>query len=315
MKNARIHLIYLAIIGFLAYQYWTKAQALNDIINIVEEQGHLLQTNNEVVINASRMLFDRIRATVLVSPGSTNEVFYQKAQTINAQTANLTTWLKNLEDDFIAASGVRFINGYSNKTTKAFFTEPKLAQLKDSLVRFQKSICNIADSSDINRRQSKYTFIKPITEDSSLQRFKEQTAIVALAELKAIQNQVRLHNNAFLEYCNNHVGTPCWFEPIRYKVAILPKKASIVEGETFEADVYLARYKLINYGDDISFLANNRVLQKKEGIAYLSQPNLSIGKKKVKAEARLRNPLTGQISTFSGELEYEVFSKHSRDIE
>ena len=69
MKNARIHLIYLAIIGFLAYQYWTKAQALNDIINIVEEQGHLLQTNNEVVINASRMLFDRIRPAFSPAPG------------------------------------------------------------------------------------------------------------------------------------------------------------------------------------------------------------------------------------------------------
>ena len=49
MKNGRIHLIYLAIIGFLAYQYWTKTEALHHATESIEQLDRLLERNNDAV--------------------------------------------------------------------------------------------------------------------------------------------------------------------------------------------------------------------------------------------------------------------------
>ena len=49
MKNARIHFIYLAIIGFLAYQYWTKAQALNEAVGSIEQFDKLIKTDTRLL--------------------------------------------------------------------------------------------------------------------------------------------------------------------------------------------------------------------------------------------------------------------------
>ncbi len=43
MKNLRIHVIYLAIIGFWVYQYWTKTQALNEAVGSIEQFDRLLK--------------------------------------------------------------------------------------------------------------------------------------------------------------------------------------------------------------------------------------------------------------------------------
>ena len=47
MTHLRIHLIYLVLIGFLAYQYWTKTEALHHATESIEQLDRLLERNNQ----------------------------------------------------------------------------------------------------------------------------------------------------------------------------------------------------------------------------------------------------------------------------
>ena len=85
-------------------------------------------------------------------------------------------------------------------------------------------------------------------------------------------------------------------------------------GEKFEVDVYLTSYSS-NPGPYVKFFVNNHEVEIKDGVAHFETTEKAIGKKTVRAEASIQNPLTGQITTIIGEFEYEVLPKCSKNCQ
>jgi gliding motility-associated protein GldM len=90
-----------------------------------------------------------------------------------------------------------------------------------------------------------------------------------------------------------------------FKVAIAPKNGYIIQGEKFEADVYLAAYST-NPGSGVSISVNGGGIATKDGVGHYTATAGELGKKKVTASASIKNPMTGETKTVNGEFEYEV---------
>jgi hypothetical protein len=105
MKNGRIHLIYLAIIGFLAYQYWTKAQALNEAVTSIEQFDKLFKSNTEVVGKTAEMIKNAIDQQVRAYPNERNKSFEGKAKNLISASSIMGNWLAKQRMEFINLAG------------------------------------------------------------------------------------------------------------------------------------------------------------------------------------------------------------------
>ena len=144
MKNARIHLIYLAIIGFWAYQYWTKAQALDEAVGSIEQFDKLFKADNEVIGKSSIMIKNEIDKQVKAYPSSTNMSFSEKAINILSVSSSMKFWLEkqvleftNLAGGFDKKDSSLLANRLSENASDQFFSNLKIKEIRDSLTRFQ----------------------------------------------------------------------------------------------------------------------------------------------------------------------------------
>lgn len=318
MKNARIHLIYLTIIGFWAYQYWTKAQALNEAVGSIEQFDKLLKRNNEVVDKTATMIYYKIEKDAYSYPSPTNKAFFEKTKNFKSVSSSLNTWFEKLKTEFINVSGgfdktdsTLLANRFSTKTSRQFFSEQKIKEIRDSLARFQDTLMDIAKQYRDEYLKNQYGTIKLLTNEVYWQSLNKLTDADALSRLTYIQNQLALDKIPYLNYVYSIVGyRGLIFD--QFKVAIAPNKAALIEGETIKADVYLAAYSS-NPGTDVTIFVNNREIPLKDGVSHFERIEKSRGKKTIRAEARVTNPFTCQTISQFGEFEYEVLPKCSRD--
>lgn len=85
------------------------------------------------------------------------------------------------------------------------------------------------------------------------------------------------------------------------------KKAYVIKGEKFEADISLGAYSSDIKPENITLTVDGTTVRMGEdGVASYSATPSSTGSKKIKLTARVKNPLTGEVSTESSEFEYEV---------
>lgn len=85
------------------------------------------------------------------------------------------------------------------------------------------------------------------------------------------------------------------------------KKAYVIKGDKFEADVSLGAYSSDIKPENITLTVDGRTIPMgADGVAKYSATATSTGSKKLKLSARVKNPLTGEVSNEVSEFEYEV---------
>jgi hypothetical protein len=317
MPHLRLHLVYLAVIGFLTYQYWAKTQALNNATQSIEQLDKLLTMNNVVIDRTTTQLFYDIEINVKAYPNTTNMVFLAKAKNVMSSAEGLNTWLENQKATLINMSGglsntdtTVLDKRLSTKPNRTFFSIQKIQETKDSLAYFQGVLSDISDSLALKNLQTRYPILILLNDSMYWQKWAVITAADAVAQLTAIQNRVLLSKIPCLNYIYGNTGDKM-IRGDSYKIAIAPRKAFLLEGESFNADIYIASY--FSRLSDVIFNIDNQKLPIKDGIAHFEKIETTVGKKTVKVEARIRNPLTGQTTSSFGEFEYEVLPKCSRD--
>ena len=125
-----------------------------------------------------------------------------------------------------------------------------------------------------------------------------------------LKNQIKLDEIVYLNYFMDKVSGRIIIDDSWFRVVIAPKKAVLIEGEKFEADIFLAKYST-NPGTGLSFTINNQDLSIKDGVATFSRLENFTGLKTLKVNASIRNPATGQTTNVKGEFEYHVLPKCS----
>jgi hypothetical protein len=87
-------------------------------------------------------------------------------------------------------------------------------------------------------------------------------------------------------------------------ILVAPKKASVRVGEKFECDIMLGAYS--STANNIEIKCNGKKAAMKDGIAYFNFPLTKAGTQRLKAEATITNPATGQMQTIKSEFLYDV---------
>ena len=79
MKNLWIHLIYLSIISFLGYKYWSNATTLVAANQSFENVERVLQSDRKIVKSYSEQFFYEIRKSVEQYPNPSNMDMLKRA--------------------------------------------------------------------------------------------------------------------------------------------------------------------------------------------------------------------------------------------
>ncbi len=122
--------------------------------------------------------------------------------------------------------------------------------------------------------------------------------------LRKIQTDAKTSNTTIL----NHLFKQVSGEEIKFDAfepVVSARKSYVIKGDKYVADVFLSAYST-SAGDNTEIYINGKRYPVKDGKATYEVPTSSIGTKKYKVEIRVKNPLTGEVKTYTKEFEYEV---------
>lgn len=306
MKFLYVHVFYLVLIAFLGYNYWSSVQAFKAF----EHLDRQLKLDYEVIDNLNEMTYRDIDKMFKAYPNTKNTQLLGETQLLRRTIDSIVNFINGNKKQLVEMSGdldtsnnVFPIN--ATKTTQLFFNEAKIYEIKGKLSNYSKLLFDLCTNYGLKEL---YSTPKLISDDNYWQSIKKMPVSGALAELSFIQNQVKydeilLSNYYFSFGCQD-------IKVDKFRTVIAPQKAVLFEGENFESDIFLAAYSS-NLGRNVIIKVNGEPLETYQGIAHFKSKNQTIGTKTIKAEAIIRNPLTGQTTTAEGSFEYHVLPKCS----
>ena len=285
MKNLPLHAFYLIIIGILSFQLWSKTtvdnRAFEQVEKVLEEDFRILSGTAE---NLTKEIVNAVRAY----PKPENLNFLKEIQAFSRFSQEKKVWI----DQKILAIK-------EGKTVSP-------TEINNALKSHNELILKIAVFAGTTGEAQNFGLQKMIDSDT-FQRGLESKPIVFLLML---QNQIQNDKINFFIYVKNRMNWSIDTDASwgRIKVCIAPKKAVLFEGEKFEADIFLAQY-LGMPNDAVTITSEKEILPLKDGVSHCSKVENTIGLKIFQAEAKIKNPFTGQETISRGQFEYNVIPK------
>ena len=288
MKNFWLHGIYLSIIGILCFQLWSKTAATRVAF---EQVNKVLINNCELLDIDSKSLFYQIERNKEINPHIYEPIFLEAKQT-KESTESANNFIEKL-----------IIKTQNNEKLN-------LKEVKDSIFIFSKQLTGLKDKEDSISLVKRCLILKTIENDTFWNGFKVNQA----AYLYFLKNQFLIDEIRYLYYHMDKVSSEI---DVRngIGISILPKQAILIEGETFEADIFIAKYATIYSEQNLTFISNNQNLPIREGFAHYSNIENSKGLKTLKIKALIRNPRTGEKLILNQEFEYHVLPKCSKNCQ
>jgi gliding motility-associated protein GldM len=178
--------------------------------------------------------------------------------------------------------------------------EAFLALIKDPKEREEmaKQVALLVDAIPADAKAKTWTELK----------FKQMPVAAVMPTLTKLSADAKTSETAILNYFFKKINGEVDIKFDKFRVAIAPQKAYLIRGDKFVADVYLAAYSS-SPGSNVSISVNGSGLALKDGVGHYETTPSGIGKQTVKANATIRNPLTGQVTTSEGSFEYEIGEK------
>lgn len=120
------------------------------------------------------------------------------------------------------------------------------------------------------------------------------------------KNDIKSSEAAVLNYLLGKVGGE---EVVldKFKVVSSPKKTYVMEGETFETDIFLSASASEGNNTGLEIYVNgSKLAVGEDGVANYKSGSGSVGKKTYKAVINVENPITKEITPYESTFEYEV---------
>lgn len=308
------------------YLVLTAMLALNvsaEIINAFYALNKGMNSSNEIVDKSNTMIKNAIDKQVEAYNNSLNQGFQAKAIEAMKISKEFQSYIGNITTELVTRAGgvdPHHTDGrpvrYKDKDvpTNFFINEKKGEELEKKIAETrQKFLALVTDPAKKKEFETQIALqVDAIPADSKATnwtdlKFKQMPVAAVMPTLTKFVSDAKTSETALLNYFFGLVGgTDIKFD--QFKVAIAPKKAYLIRGDKFEADVYLAAYSS-NPGTNVSISVNGSGLGMKDGVAHYETTPGGIGKQTITATASIKNPITGVTTTTKGDFEYEVGEK------
>ena len=309
MKQILFHCIYLSIIAFLGFNYWSSVQAFKAF----EHLDRQLNVDVTQIDALGDLNYKSIERNCLAYPSVINTMFLNKVESAIKMSNSTVDFIKKNKSS-LQLDTINSLNYAYNSSNNSFLNEAKIAEIKNKLINYRKNLVSvIPHEADQKQIDSLLLITKTINDVSYWKTLKYLPLTGILTELSFLENQIKCDKILIITYFNK-MFTGDEIDDSAFKAAIAPKKAALIEGELFEANIYLAKYSSYT-GNNVRFKVNGQPLEAQNGIAHFIGKSETVGTKIIKAEAIITNPLTGVKKTTEGSFEYQVLPKCSRDCQ
>jgi hypothetical protein len=288
MKNLLVHGVYLSVIAVLSFLLYDKTKK-DDFVFMKSSEA--LENNNKYLQKQKENTLRELKYTVDPMP----EYKYF-----------LDNWYKSCQISFKVDSFLSVLKSKKDINLNDIIT------LKNNLIQTSNELQLLIKQED-RTIISKYQRIPKLIKDSSFWLLANRTSLSGMINtLNIIQSYVTLDNITTLNYFNDKFTGKNVIRFNGYRVAIMPKKASIIEGETMETEIFISQFAKTSE-NVISIETNGKPLSVQYGVAKFEEKPQKIGTNLITSKVNYKNYETGEILSVKGELIYDVLPKCSRD--
>ena len=221
--------------------------------------------------------------------------------------------------DYVEVQGVTELRGKKNKdvTTRLLVDEGKGAEIKSKIEEYRAKFLELVDEEDRAAFEKEVSLAiddeswrksKKKRKNGSWQafNFRQMPLAATMPIFTKFKNDAKSTESAVLNYLMGKVGG----EDIvldKFTVVSAPKKSYVINGETFETEVFLSASAGGGSNTGISIRVNGSPVRVDgEGVARWSAPARGAGIKTYTADISVTNPVTNETNTYKRSFEYEV---------
>jgi gliding motility-associated protein GldM len=338
-----INLMYLVLTALLALNvsaevmnaFFTLDEGNQASMNTVESQleqtvsslKNLLSDESKAKYKPIEPAVDQVRSTISAFNSYVNELRDELIDSAGNQNGEVD------EEDYTVSYGKRVPKGKKNKdvTTRMLVDEgrgeelkAKIQETKDQLVKIYSDLLNqhgeefgLKEQEIQNRIQNIGQNLPFGIDDETWKeskdkkswadfKFRQMPLAAVLPLMSQMQSDAKSSEaalvNSMAELAGGRVVEFDAFFPV-----VQAEKAYVIKGDPFKAEISVGTYSTQINPDDIKILVNgSRLTVNDQGKAEYSTGTNSTGKKTLKMQVEVRNPLTGEVSEGEGTFEYEV---------
>ncbi|MBP7699175.1 MAG: gliding motility protein GldM [Saprospiraceae bacterium] len=307
-RQLMINIMYLVLTAMLALN--VSAEIINAFLSLdkgIKQTSSIVDTSNEVVMK-------NIEEQVKNNPKYGE--YQTKAQQALTITSDFVSYVEGIRGKIFNAAGgpseedPTKPKDYKNKdvTTRMLVNEGMGTDLENKLKDTRSKLLALAGN-DPALAASMPLNIEELPKNTDKKnwadfKFRQMPVAAVFPILSKIQNDAKTSSTAILNdiYKKIAVGD---LKFDKFTPVLFAKKAYLLQGETYEAEVSVGAYSSQSAGN-VSINVNGRSLPVKDGIAKYTETANSTGTRKINVNVNLKNPFTGETVNAKKEFEYEV---------
>jgi len=306
-RQLMINLMYIVLTALLALN--VSAEVMSALFMIDES---IKETNNLVAAENKQLLME---VTKQADAYPQFKIYQTQAEAVNATADELNQYIDDLRTELIEAAGGLDENGLPKRkddkstTTRLFINEEKGFELEAKVKNTRTDLLTILkDRVDSVRFSATLPLkINPIPANSDKNNwvqftFQQMPLAAVLPLLSKFQNDLKVSEATLLKHFLSKTGITR--KQDAFTPVVAANKSYVIKNEGYEAEIFLGSYS--STVDNLTVSVDGRPIAVSNGKALFKLNPSSLGVKKHTAKISLRDPLTGEIESFTKQFEYEV---------
>ncbi len=305
-RQLMINLMYLVLTALLALN--VSAEILNAFLLMNDS----LTESSQITGHSNNKLMEAIATQA--DTYQQFEPFKVKAQEAQTIAKEFEIYVEAIKKELVDLSGGYDeddqLKGIKNKdvTTRMMVLEGKGMELDATVKSVREKLLQLVDEVDRSKLATSIPLKQGVLPEGSDKRdwaqftFQQMPVAAVLPILSKLQNDAKVAETSLLNHFLEKTGIA--YKPDEFEAVISSDKSYVIKGEALSAEVFLGSYS--SSVDNMTISVNGRNYPVRNGKAKIDlQPN-EIGSKSLKAKISMKDPLTGEVKTYSKEFVYEV---------
>lgn len=309
-RQLMINLMYLVLTALLALN--VSAEVMNAFFSLdagMKTSGQIVDRSNEAVLGGIKKQAEAYKS-------EQNDKYMANAEQAKRISDNFIAYVEQIRNDLFQKAGGQNPKvpdqpkDIRNKdlTTRMFINEGLGAQIEQKIRETRAEFLALADN-DKDVDASLPLNVETVPSGVKAKnwpeyKFKQMPVAAVFPILGKMQSDAKNSYSAILNYCAKKVGGEETIRFDSYEPVVSATKSYLIQGETYEADVFLGAYS--TQTDNIRISVNGTGLNVQQGKAHYSARAEGLGEKKLNVSVNVINPLTKEPKNYQKEFIYEV---------